>query len=922
MEPSNLSNLNSQSATALNLEPLNSLTTTNTSFLGASSTGNTAPILSDRDVQLNSIDEDTGSPVGAVGTLVSQLVNLDTTTGNISDADVAAVTGIAVIGTDNNNGSWFYSLDSGAKWNQLFALESSTRLFAADSTTRIYFQPRVNYNGTSGISFRAWDQTTGINGSAVDNSLRVLGGTTAFSSETDTATITIKPINDAPVLDTTKNPKLVTVDEDAGEPVGDVGTLVSDLVDLSIVKGGLDNVIDADKDAVAGIAITAADSTNGTWFYSADGVVWNRFNSVSVEDSLLLTADSTTRIYFQPQTNFSGEANLTFRAWDGTDNSLNGEKANTTNNDGITAFSSAVDTVNATIKAINNAPFNNVPDSQTINEDTIIVFSKDNGNIISISDIDAVNNEIQVTLTATNGNLLVTSSQDVKIEGNMTGNVIIRGTVTAINTSLNGLNFKPSKNFNGDGKIQIVTNDLGNTGIGGELIDTDTIEITINPVNNSPSFVKGIDQIVDEDAGEKSISNWATNINAGAENEAQQKLKFIVSNSNKALFVEQPSITTDGTLTYKSAENASGIATVTVQLQDDDGITNGGNDISTSQTFTIKVNSINDAPINKLLGDSYTINEDESIVFSVTKNNAITISDVDAGTNKVEVNLTTTNAIFTIINNNSVEIAGNQTANLKLTGTINNINTALNGLIFRPDANFNGDTKIQIITNDLGSTGTGSAQTDTDSISVRVTSINDVPSFIKGGNQTINEDGGLQTIKDWATRILMGANNETQQKPTFIVSTNNDALFAEKPSISPDGTLTYKPADNASGTAIISVKIKDDGGINNGGVDTSDIQTFSITINSVNDTPTFTKGQDQTVNEDAVLQTINNWATKISSGANNESNQTVEFVVTNSNNPLFEVQPRITSDGILVYKPTANANGNATITVKLKDNGG
>jgi Calx-beta domain/FG-GAP-like repeat/Bacterial Ig domain len=925
VELSNLSNLNRQSASALNLESLNSLNSTNTSFLGASSTANTAPILSDRDVQLNSIDEDAGSPVGGVGTLVSQLIDLDTVLGgldNFSDLDKNAVTGIAVIGTDSSNGNWFYSIDNGAEWNQLFALESSTRLLAADSNTRIYFQPRVNYNGTSGISFRAWDRTTGFNGSAVDISGNKNGDTTAYSTGVDTATITINPINDAPVLDAAKTPKLVVVNEDAEEPVGEVGTLVSDLVDLSIVKGGLDNVSDADKDAVAGIAIASADSTNGTWFYNTDGVVWNRFNSVSVEDSLLLTADGITRIYFQPQTNYSGEANLTFRAWDGMDNSLNGDTASTVKNGGITAFSSAVDTINATINAINNEPFNNVPDAQNINEDTTLIFSKDNGNIISVSDIDAGNSTIQVTLTATNGNLTVGSSQDVKIAGNTTGNVLLWGTIAAINTLLDGFSFKPNKNFNGDSTIQIVTNDLGNTGTGGKLTDIDTIKITINPVNNAPSFLKGIDQLVDEDAGEKIISNWVTNINAGAENESQQKLKFIVSNNNQALFAEQPSIAADGTLTYKPAENVSGTATVSVQLQDDDGITNGGNDISTPQTFTIKVNSINDAPVNNLPGDSYTINEDESIVFSASKNNGITISDVDAGTNNVEVNLTTTNAIFTINNNNSVNITGNQTANLKLTGTVSNINTALNGLIFRPDANFNGDTKIKIVSSDLGSTGTGTTQSDIDSISVRVTSINDLPSFTKGGNQTINEDGGLQTIKNWATRISMGANNETQQKHTFIISTDNDALFAEKPSISPNGTLTYKPADNLNGIATVNVKLQDDGGIDNGGVDTSTVQTFAIAVNPVNDTPSFTKGQDQIINEDAILQTINNWASNISSGALNESNQIVEFIVTNSNNQLFEVQPRITSDGILVYKPAANINGNASITVKLKDNGG
>ena len=50
-------------------------------------------------------------------------------------------------------------------------------------------------------------------------------------------------------------------------------------------------------------------------------------------------------------------------------------------------------------------------------------------------------------------------------------------------------------------------------------------------------------------------------------------------------------------------------------------------------------------------------------------------------------------------------------------------------------------------------------------------------------------------------------------------------------------------------------------GVANGGADTSGPQTFTITINSVNDAPSFVKGADQTVNEDAAAQTVNAWAT-------------------------------------------------------------
>ena len=64
-------------------------------------------------------------------------------------------------------------------------------------------------------------------------------------------------------------------------------------------------------------------------------------------------------------------------------------------------------------------------------------------------------------------------------------------------------------------------------------------------------------------------------------------------------------------------------------------------------------------------------------------------------------------------------------------------------------------------------------------------------------------------------------------------------------------------------------------------------QTFTISVTAVNDVPSFVKGADQTVLEDAGAQTILNWATGISAGPANESSQAVSFVVSNNNSGLF-----------------------------------
>ncbi|MEZ6125082.1 MAG: SdrD B-like domain-containing protein, partial [Planctomycetaceae bacterium] len=115
---------------------------------------------------------------------------------------------------------------------------------------------------------------------------------------------------------------------------------------------------------------------------------------------------------------------------------------------------------------------------------------------------------------------------------------------------------------------------------------------------------------------------------------------------------------------------------------------------------------------------------------------------------------------------------------------------------------------------------------------------NVAPGFVVGPNQLVAEDSGSQTVANWATGIIAGPASESAQVVDFIVSSDSPALFSVQPAVSPDGTLTYTPAANAFGTAIVTVQIHDNGGTAMGGVDTSVSQTFTIDIAPVNDAPT------------------------------------------------------------------------------------
>ncbi len=341
---------------------------------------NDAPVLDNaKSPTLSPIPQGVGVPFGAVGTLVTNLVDFASPAGqvdNVSDVDSGAVLGIAVTAADTSNGSWYYSTDNGTNWNALGAVASNNaRLLAADANTRLYFQPNADYSGTlaSAITFRAWDQTSGSNATLADTTSN--GGTTAFSAITDTASLTITAVNEAPVLDNSKSPTLTAQNEDSGAPSGAVGTLVSNLVDFASPAGQVDNVSDLNSGALLGIAVTAADTANGSWWYSTDnGVSWNALGAVASSSARLLAADANTRLYFQPNANYSGTLStaITFRAWDQTSGG-NGTLADTNSNGGTTAFSTATDTASLTVTAVNDAPVLDNSKSPTLtaqNEDS------------------------------------------------------------------------------------------------------------------------------------------------------------------------------------------------------------------------------------------------------------------------------------------------------------------------------------------------------------------------------------------------------------------------------------------------------------------------------------------------------------------------------------------------------------------------
>ncbi len=176
----------------------------------------------------------------------------------------------------------------------------------------------------------------------------------------------------------------------------------------------------------------------------------------------------------------------------------------------------------------------------------------------------------------------------------------------------------------------------------------------------------------------------------------------------------------------------------------------------------------------------------------------------------------------------SFEVVANSNADLFATPPA----VALDGtLSFTPAADAAGTAFIGIRLRDDGGTADGGEDTSpTVMLTIVVTPVNDVPRFTKGPDVTVTEGSGAYSAA-WGTGIVAGPPDEAWQVLTFEVTANdNPGLFDVLPAVAGDGTLTFTPVAVGIGTATLEIRIRDDGGTADGGIDVSAVQIFTITV--------------------------------------------------------------------------------------------
>lgn len=895
------------------------------------------------------------------------------------------------------------------------------------------YEPDPNYNNSNTSPFTPDVLTLTI------NDLGNTGAGTALAS-TATVDVTVTAVNDEPVneLDGSAivgTPRIQALEHRPAEPavIFDGSGPDNPLLSVSDVDVG-EATVDTD---VLSVTLTA---TSGTiTLAQTTGLTFNPvgMSNDGVDDATLTFSGTVANIN-------AALDGLAFNLLPGFSTNGVGPFASlqiVTSDEGRTGPMGGTltddDTIEIDVIERNDNPVNTVPGTQVIDEDQASPLIFTTGNLISLMDVDAGAADIQISLSVNNGAIALdpadvgvlttvfSDAQGTADTDGADGDLVVRGTVTELNAALDGLTYVPSTHFNGTDTLTITTNDLGNTGNGGPMTDTDSVTITVNPTNDDPAVELGSamgstltvnatedtdftfsvaanNQIVASDpldaitAAGTEIYEISLSIagampgaltlpstagldfgQAGGDNDGSDgSLLFqgTLSNINAALnglvYSPEPGVT-----------DTSRTLTVTV-----DDLGNIDSDLMPSLTgtgtVTIIIDGSNDPPVNTVpvAGPLTTTDEDVDLVFSGLNGNQISIEDIDASTSPVQVTLSSTNGVvsldgvagltFSFSDANGTGVGdGMDDATMTFRGTIGAINTALNGLSFTPDLNYNGAASLTITTNDLGNTGVGSPLSDSDTVGITVTAVNDEPVIDGPVGLTVNEDSNVTisaanmngvSVDDidlgsgkFAVTISLDHGSLTLRRTTGLTftggadGTSSMTFTGSRTAVNSalDGSI-YTPDPGYSGSDTLSLTVSDQGSSGSGGPQ-MDALDIPVTVRGINDDPVLTLADTtvstaedvalsfstSTMNQISVadvdvldgdgrveatisvtsgtltLSTLNNIT--VDSGANSSASLTFS-------GPIGDVNVALSG---LVYQPNLDFSGTDTLNVSVSDLG-
>ena len=470
---------------------------------------------------------------------------------------------------------------------------------------------------------------------------------------------------------------------------------------------------------------------------------------------------------------------------------------------------------------------------QVTAEETPLTFNAANSNLVWISDSDAAGLEMKVRLEITNGVISLNGTTNLVLDIGLGVNdaiVEFRGTVTDVNAALDGMIFTPTNDFNGSASIRILTDDQGNSGIGGALTDDDTINITVTPVNDAPveSAIEGINLAYTENDAATPITNTiaiADVDDANIESAVVQITGNYANGEDLLTFVDQNGIsgvwnagsgtlTLTGTATRANYETALRSITYTNTSDDPSALTrtvsftvNDGDIDSNTLTRDIDVAPSNDAPVESTIeGSNVSYNENDSAT-QIT--NTFAIIDVDDGNIEsavVQITSNFANGEDVLAFNNQLGITGSWNAGtgiLSLSGsaTLADYETAIRSITYTNTSDDpSGLTRTVSFTVNDGDVDSNTLTRDID-----VTPVNDDPVLTIPAGTTSYSEGAYQVIVPSTTLTDVDSPDFNGGQLTVNISSGGEAtddlyIFATSTILASGSNLSY---DFGSGMVLI-----------------------------------------------------------------------------------------------------------------------
>jgi hypothetical protein len=305
------------------------------------------------------------------------------------------------------------------------------------------------------------------------------------------------------------------------------------------------------------------------------------------------------------------------------------------------------------------------------------------------------------------------TTTNVTTTGNGTRSLSVSGPLSALNTALASLVYAPTSGFNGSDVLKLTVLDTTDQAQGSPA----QVALTVNPL--PPTITAPTTASVNENASSFAFTGGNAISVADLSGTAEQ-LTLTVSHGTLSLGITtgltvtsnaSASVTLSGTLASLNNDLTSLTYTPTSGYAGGDTLALSDKDASDNLTGKANVAITVLAPLGVNAPATASVKENTSLVFSSVGGNPITITDPNAGTSVEQLTLTVTHGTPTLAATTGISFTSgaNNSASMTVTGTLANLNAALNGLQFTPTIGYSGPASLAVTFKDLGNNQSASA---------------------------------------------------------------------------------------------------------------------------------------------------------------------------------------------------------------------